>query len=114
MKDNYEKSLNNLFDEKAALSAEKLKGFFDESLQFIQDLQESLASSDTEVKEGALQKATEIKAKLEAKLEEMCKTSGIDLKQIAALNDVAMHTTHQERKTIEEMEQKFNAFQRRA
>lgn len=114
MNNNYQNSLDQMFDGNAPLSADGLKGFFEESLEFVQELQKKLSSPDEKVREEALQSALEIKGKLEAKLQNICEKSGIDLAQLAALSESAANMTLEEQKTIEEMEKKFQALKKDA
>ena len=54
MDNKYFESLDDMFNENSSLSDEGLKGFFDESLEFIQQLQEKLASPDEKTREEAI------------------------------------------------------------
>ena len=110
MNNNYLKSLDQLFDEKTDLSDESLKGFFNESLEFIQQLQTKLASSDEKVRQEALQTSQEMKDKLESQLKEICEKSGIDLEELASFAEDTSNRSPEEQQAIAEIESKFQAF----
>lgn len=110
MTNNYIESLDRLFDGTAPLSTDGLKGFFDESLEFIQELQTKLASPDEKVREDALQSSLAMKERLETQLKGICEKNGIDLAQLAAFAENTANMTPEEQKTIEEMEKKFQTF----
>ena len=109
MNNNYIESLDNLFNGEA-LSTEGLKDFFNESMDFIGELQAQLTSPDEKTRETALQNSVQIKQKLEEKLKGIAERSGIDLDELAALTQNTKNMTREEQQTIEEMEQKFQTF----
>lgn len=110
MTNNYIESLEQLFDGEAPLSTEGLKGFFDDSLEFLQELQTKLVSPDEKVREEAVQSSMAMKERLDSQIKQICEKNGLNLDQLTAFAENTETMTIEEQKTIEEMEKKFQAF----
>lgn len=85
MDNKYIESLNKLFNESSTLSTDQIRGFFSESLEFIQGLQRDLNSEDEEVREKALESTLQMKEKLEGKLKGICEKSGLSPEHLETL-----------------------------
>ena len=109
MNNNYLENIDQLF-EKNNLSTDGLKGFFDESLTFIQQLHTKLLSEDPEIRNEALQASLNMKDKLEGKLKEICEKNGIDLNELTGLSQAHSEMNPEEQKAMNEMEQKLQTF----
>jgi hypothetical protein len=107
---NYIESLEKLFNSSTSLSSEELQGFFNESLQFLRQLQGKMVSSDEKSQEEALQTSLAMQEQLQSKLQAICDKHGIDFTQLTTLVETMEHTTSDERKMMEEMEKKFQEF----
>ncbi len=95
----------------SALNADKLKTLLDETLRFFQEMQEKMASPETQKREEALQSALELKQALEGQMELLLEQTGYDMSQMAALMETAQYSVN-EKEVLDEIKSKLREFQK--
>jgi len=107
MSNAYLEKLKAIMANPTEMAGDKLKSFVDETMQYFQELQESLKSGDAEAKAEALHKALEVKEHLEEQMKAISKMTGMTPEQLLAHAANSATLNEGEWKSIEEVRGKL-------
>lgn len=105
MNQQYLQNLKNAFQEGSSLNPEDLKDLLAQNMQFIQEIQGKLASDNEEDQQKAMEAMQEVRSILEGKLQEVLKSSGLDVSDLMAFSEQPQNID--EEKLIKETKASF-------
>lgn len=102
----YLETLKETFAHPEAFSAEKLQSLVGETMEYFQNLQQKFQSEDPKEREKAMDAALEMKEALEAQMESLCQSLGIDPSQLAQVAK-EFSKTEEEKVALKAMKEQF-------
>ncbi len=99
-KNSYLESLSQLLDGTESLSQEKVFGFMDETVHFIQEIKSKLESNDPDVQKQAFKETMEMKRVLESQMQSLAARTGLSPAELAAFANNPNNLTENQQNKI--------------